>query len=412
MHCDAMIIKDAHTYCDQGFKKVDISIDGNGRISDIGPCLKGDEVFDAGGLIVLPGLHNSHMHASTSLIRGFPVNGGLDSWVSSILWEFEKDLTPGEVYSGSLYSICQMLRSGITYFEDMHFLETEVLRACENAGIKASLSEAVMDRNGWGRKKANIRTSLELAKMAKGSELVDAKLGIVSVRMCSEELIDAISQTYAEHSDIFGGFHLHMDETSQDGDFSRSEYGCPPAQFFLEKGVLGPDTTIAHCVHIDDKGMSILSKAGSRVALCPSSNIRLGSGTPPVREMMERGIRLSIGIDSPAINDGYDIFSDSRLLASISGLSSREMLGIMLDGSVVKPGMDADLVFLDRRDALPLGGLDGHICLSINSRSVVHTMVQGEFVVFDREVLTLDEASVVNDAERASASVIDRLDIL
>jgi len=406
-----MIIRNALVYYKNRLERLDISIDAEGRIAEIGQGLKGEDNFDASGHIVLPGLHNNHMHASTSLIRGVPVNGELDEWVSRTLWQFEKGLTKEEVYYGSLYSICQMLRSGITYFEDMHFLEAEVLRACEDVGIRATLSEALMDMNGWGRDFANIRTSLDLAKEAAHSGLVDVKLGIVSLRMTSEGLIDNIVGTYEDNIDLFSGFHIHMNETKADDIFSKRSYGLHPAQFFDNKGVLGSGTTIAHCVHMDRDEISLLSQRGVKVALCPASNMRLRSGVAPVKELLSSGVRVSLGLDSPAINDGFDMFADIRLLGITTGIPSRRLLPILLDGEQIVTGRDADLIFIDKRSCVPVGGLEDHLCLSMNAGSVDHAMVNGRFVVVDGKITTLDENKVFEKAEKISISARSRLDI-
>ncbi|HPR41935.1 MAG TPA: amidohydrolase family protein [Candidatus Methanofastidiosa archaeon] len=404
-----MIIRDAYVY-NNGFRRLDIEIGDDGKISRLGQDLRGGDIFDAKGLIALPGLHNNHMHASTSLMRGMPVVGGLDEWVEDSLWRFEKDMTDREAYHGSLYSICQMLRSGITYFEDMHFKELEVLRACEEAGIRASLSEALMDNNDWGGRSANIGTSLSLAKRAGTSRLVDAKLGIVSIRLASEDLVDRIAETYRDNRGLFKGYHMHMNETGMDTEYSLREYGMLPAQFFERKGVLCEDTTIAHCVHMDAGEVDILARRGVKVALCPASNLRLMSGSAPVRRMIDAGVRLSVGLDSPAINDGYDIFADTRMIGLSNNLGSDELLSTLLDGAQIAPGANADIILLDGRDAFPTANLSGHLCLSVNSRSVSHVMVDGSFVVLDGRIASVDEESVIEGAQEAYGSVRSRLE--
>jgi 5-methylthioadenosine/S-adenosylhomocysteine deaminase len=196
-----------------------------------------------------------------------------------------------------------------------------------------------------------------------------------------------------------------------DHEYSLKEYGMTPACFFDNKGVLGEGTTIAHCVHMEDSEIELLSRRRVRVALCPASNMRLRSGNAPVKRMMEKGVRLSVGLDSPAINDGYDIFADTRLLGIANGIDAKGLLPMLFDNNDIVPGADADLIFLDSKDAFPTSDLSEHICLSVNSRSVTHVMVDGKFVVLNRQMATLDEAEVIEKANDAHDSVCSRLEL-
>ncbi|MBN1785853.1 MAG: amidohydrolase family protein [Candidatus Methanofastidiosa archaeon] len=405
-----MIIKNALVRSEGKFKRQDISIDDDGRIGMVADHIGGDDSFDAAGDLVIRGIRNCHMHASTVLIRGAPTRGGLDGWVEDVLWRFEEGLTRKEVYYGSLYSACQMLKSGITYFEDMHFMESEVLRACEDSGIKASLSEALMDQNDWESSPSNIASTIELAKLARKSALVEAKMGIVSVRMASEELIDDIVRTYSDNPGLFSGYHLHMNEVRQDSSFSQRSYGMPTAHFFDSKGILGRNTTLAHCVHVSDDEIKLMAERGVCAALCPASNIRLDSGVAPLERLINGGVDISLGIDSPAINDGFDLFSDARLIGLLNGVGPERLIEVLFGKRPLSEGDDADLIFLDRRNFLSPSALSKHICFSMGPSSVRHVMVMGRFVVSDGEISSLDEEKARDKAVKMSEQAISRLE--
>jgi len=404
-----MIIGNVHLLMNGKMVKKDISI-GSGKIMDIGDNMHGDGRIDLDGLVALPGLHNNHMHASTILIRGTPTRGNLDDWVEDVLWQFEKDLNEREVYYGALYSICQMLRSGITYFEDMHFIETQVLKACEEGGIRASLSEALMDLNDWGEQKASVDSTLSLARKAKTSDLVDVKMGIVSVRLTSEDMLDEIVGAVADNPNLFKGYHIHLNEVALDQEYSIKEHGMAPTTFFDSKGLIGPQTTLAHCIHMKDEEVQLLSGRNAKVALCPASNLRLRSGVAPVGYLISKGVNLSMGLDSPAINDGFDLFSDARLLGLMNGIAPGKLLEVLFDKAQLLKGENADIIFIRKEDLFPFKFPESTLAYGVNSGIVEHVMVNGRFVVFNKELISLDEEKIRKRARDLSLKALSRFD--
>ena len=405
-----MLIENCLVYTNGTVRKDTICIDGT-KVSAIGGCPDNDdEVIDATGYLVVPGMRNLHMHASTSLLRGTTDSSDLDGWVSSTLWEFERDISPKEAFYGSLYSICEMLLCGITYFEDMHFHEQEVARACLATGIRASLSEALMDLNYWEDPIATLESSLSLAKGISDSSLLSAKLGLVSIRLTSEELIDGMVRLTSENPCLFSGFHIHNSEVIQDIKSAAQLYGMTPTELFYKKGVLGSDTTSAHCIHVSERDMCLLAETKTTVATCIASNYRLGSGLAPVGKLMACGVDVGIGIDSPAINDGFDVSSDSRMAALVNRLEPYQALRMLFGSTGVRPNMPADLVFLKSDEFFPGHDIVSTMAYTDIGRHVVHVMVDGIFVVRDREVLGVDFPRVRKRAASIAQKVLSRLD--
>ncbi|MHC1598956.1 MAG: amidohydrolase family protein [Candidatus Methanofastidiosia archaeon] len=405
-----MILKGGTVYSAGKFVCADIEIT-DGKITAIGGAIKGEGI-DMSNYVIVPGIRNTHMHASSVLIRGAPCTGDLDEWVRSLLWRFEKTLSTKEAYYGSLYSMCQMVKAGITYFEDMHFHEQEVLRACTDVGIRASLSEAIMDMQEWDIPLATVKTSIGLARSAKNFPLVSVKMGIVSIRMASPQLIDECTHAVEENPELFKGYHVHLNEVAQDKTYALQTYGKSPAAAFDDFGVIGPGTTLAHCVHVGGQELDLIAKRGAMISHCLGSNLRLRSGIAPVNEMLDRGIGVSIGIDSPAINDGFDIMSDARFVGLFHGLEPSKVASMVFGTSGLCVGDNADMVMLQKSSFFPYKGMEALLAFGCNSGAVVHVIIDGRFVVRDKKITTVNEEKIENKALSMAENVWSRLELL
>ncbi|RZN49957.1 hypothetical protein EF808_01280 [archaeon] len=404
-----MIIKGATIYHNGRFVTRDIEVAG-GCIVRIGLSIEGEDAVDASSHVLIPGVRNRHMHASSVLIRGAPSGGGLDAWVRNWLWRFEETLSRKEAYYGALYSMCQMARAGITYFEEMHFHESDVMDACCDIGLRASLSEAIMDRQEWDDPLATLDTTMALARKARSSSLVDVKMGIVSIRMTSGELIDACVGAVNDHPDLFSGYHVHLNEVSLDAKISKEEYGALPAEVFHDKGVLGSSTTLAHCVHMHPREIELLASTKSTAVACIGSNLRLHSGTPPIQAMLQADVPLGMGIDSPAINDGYDLLSDVRIIGLIYGLDPTVLIPLLCGCGGLVEGMEADLAFINKAALFPWKDIATTVSYGANTGCIDHVMVNGRFIVWNKRVTTVDEERVARKAGAVAEKVWSRLE--
>ncbi|MHC1604462.1 MAG: amidohydrolase family protein [Candidatus Methanofastidiosia archaeon] len=404
-----MIIKNGLVYTQGEFKYFDMFI-GGGKILKLSERIGGEDIFDASGFVIVPGIKNTHMHASTILVRGIPSSGDLDRWVKNYLWKFEKSISSEEAYYGSLYCICQMLKSGITFFEDMHFREIEVLKACKEAGIRAVLSEALMDKNGWENPISDIGSAIKLAKKAENEKLIGTKMGIVSIRMSSEELIDSCVKKFKEDPSLFCGFHLHLNEVSHDVVFSKKKYGMLPTEFFYKKGLIDGDTTLAHCIHMEGKEVGIIAKRKATVSHCLGSNLRLASGIAPVKQMISQGVRITMGLDSPAVNDGVDIVSDARFAGLLHRLSPDEVAKMLFGYSGFGEGDPADIVMIEKNAFFPYKNFKSILAYGLNSGNVANVIIDGKFVLKNRKIVNLNEKRIEKKALKLSDKIWSRLE--
>jgi cytosine/adenosine deaminase-related metal-dependent hydrolase len=219
--------------------------------------------------------------------------------------------------------------------------------------------------------------------------------------------------------------HTHLAENDDDVRYSLSKFGKTPAQYAEDLGWTGPDVWHAHCVKLDDDGISRFARTGTGVAHCPCSNMRLASGIAPVRRMLDRGVTVGLGVDGSASNDGAHMLGEARqamLLQRVgfgpAALSARQSLRLATRGGAavlnrkdighLTPGMVADIVGFDLRGLNHAGALhDPLAALLFAAPSIVSfNMVNGRFVVRDGELLTADVPSLVTRHNDLAATLL------
>jgi 5-methylthioadenosine/S-adenosylhomocysteine deaminase len=214
--------------------------------------------------------------------------------------------------------------------------------------------------------------------------------------------------------------HLHVAETPTEGASLLAEHGRSVPALLADHDILGGRVLAAHCVHLDDGDLELWRQHHVAVAHCPASNAKLASGIAPVRAMLDRGIRLGLGTDGPASNDGLDLFADLRLAAQLARLASRSATALTAaeafwlatgaaadaigrpDLGQVEVGRWADLVHIDTRNLVfePVGtpaDLLAHLVWSGAGRHVRDVWVGGRQVVADGASLTVDAAALRSD---------------
>jgi len=215
--------------------------------------------------------------------------------------------------------------------------------------------------------------------------------------------------------------HTHLAETVAEEDYCRELYGCTPVEYLGQLGWLDDDVWCAHCVHLSDADVTRFSETGTGVAHCPSSNLRLGAGVAPVRQLLDAGVRVGLGVDGTASNERGDLFLEVKqalLVARGRGgpeaLTAREALRLGTRGSAsvlkrddlgsLEPGKSADLAVW-RLDGLELAGADDPVAgLVFSAPHRVHRLVvAGEDVVVDGRLVRADEEEIAREHRRVAA---------
>jgi len=282
------------------------------------------EKVDLGEHALIPGLVNAHTHAAMSLMRGLADDLPLMRWLEEHIWPAEmKHVSPPFVKDGSLLACAEMLRGGITCFNDMYFFPAATLDAALEAGLRVSLGMIVFDfPSAYGSDPDDY--------LAKGLALRDQwrEHPMVSFCLAPHAPYTVSDATFRKIAKIAGEVevpvHIHLHETTDEIDRSLAEHGVRPLERLRRLGLLGPGLIAVHAVHLTDAEIALLAKHGASVAHCPSSNLKLASGFAPVARIAAAGINLSLGTDGAASNNRLDMFEEMRLAALLAKAVARD----------------------------------------------------------------------------------------
>ena len=387
-----------------------------------------DRVIDASGMVVLPGLVNTHHHLYQTLTRALPAvqDAELFDWLVT-LYPIWAELTAEAVYVSAQIGLAELMLSGCTTTSDHLYLypndvtlDAEI-RAAQELGIRFHPCRGSMSlgksRGGLPPDRV-VQTEEEI--MADCQRVVDTYHDPGPYSMCRLVIAPcspfSVTEELMRQSAIWARqrgltLHTHVAETLDEEAFCLRKVGLRPVKYMQELGWVGEDVWYAHAIHLNKEEIDLLAETGTGVAHCPTSNMRLGSGIAPIREMLDRGVKVSLAVDGSASNDSSHLLAEARMAMLLqrvqkgaNALSAQEALEIAtLGGAAVlgrndigslAPGKAADFIaiHLDRLEYAgarhdPLGALlfchPVNVDLSvINGRVVVE---KGHVVGFDLE---------------------------
>ena len=339
------------------------------------------EVIDARGQVLLPGLVNTHHHMYQSLTRAVPEaqDAELFGWLSNLYLLWSK-LTPEGVAVSTQTAMAELMLSGCTTTADHLYLYPNGAR----------LDDSIEAATQMGMRFHPSRGSMSVGRSRGGlppDELVEDESAILRD---SERLIGqyhdagryamlrmvlapcspfSVSRELMRESALLArergvSLHTHLAENDNDISYSREKFGMTPAEYAEDLGWVGPDVWHAHCVKLDDAGIRLFARTGTGIAHCPCSNMRLASGIAPIQRMREAGVKVGLGVDGSASNDGAHMLGEARqalLLQRVgygpAAMTAREALEIATLGGArvlgrddigaLAPGMAADFVTFD-----------------------------------------------------------------
>ena len=406
-----------------------------------------DDVIDASGQVVMPGLVNTHHHMYQSLTRVIPTaqNGELFNWLTN-LYPIWANLTSEMVHVSTLTAMSELMLSGCTTTSDHLYLFPngsrldDSIAAAQEMGMRFHAARGSMS---VGRSKGGLPPDVvvedEAAILRDSQRLVEqyhdsarhAMLRVVlapcSPFSVSRDLMRE-SAVMARHYGV--SLHTHLAENDNDIAYSREKFGLTPAQYAEDLGWVGHDVWHAHCVKLDDEGIALFARTGTGVAHCPCSNMRLASGIAPVRAMRDAGVPVGLGVDGSASNDGAHMLGEARqamLLQRVgygpAAMSAREALEIATLGGArvlnrddigaLAPGMSADFVAFDMSGVGFAGG--GHdpvatlvFCTPAN---VAASVINGREVVRDGVLLTADLPNVLTRHRALAHTLFERASV-
>ena len=414
---------DAGTELERGFVRIE-----EGLIAELGAGEPPGPAEDLAGALVTPGLVNSHHHLYQTLTRARAQDADLFSWLRT-LYPVWARIDEEMMYAAARTGLAELALSGCSTVFDHHYvfprgvsglIEAE-LRAASELGVRIVASRGSMDLgvSDGGLPPDNLVEQIDavLADTERLAALADGVLVQIVVAPCSPFSVSGalMEQSAALARSLGLCLHTHLAETVEEEAYCRELYGCSPVDYLERVGWLAPETWCAHCVHVSASEIGRLAAAGVGVAHCPTSNLRLGAGVAPVRELIDAGVRVGLGVDGSASNERGDLSFElkqallcARGRGGATAMSAREALRLATRGGAellrrtdigsLEPGKRADLAIW-RSDGLEFGGAADAVAELVLSgpHRVERLLVGGEEVVAEGQLVNAAQEEIARE---------------
>lgn len=421
--------------------KGDILIDGN-KIKEIGLVESdADKVIDASGKVVIPGLIQTHIHLCQSLFRGQADDLELLDWLKLKIWPLEGAHDAESNYYSAMLGCGEMFKGGTTAIIDMETVKytDEAITAIEENGMRAITGKVMMDY-GEGvpdslmeDTEQSIAESVELLEKWHNKADGRIKYGFAPrfVVSCTEKLLTEVRDLSKKYG---VKVHTHASENRGEIELVQQDRGMRNIVYLEKIGLTGPDLILAHCIWLDDQEMEILAKSQTKVAHCPSSNLKLASGIAKIPDMLEMGAHVSIGADGAPCNNNLDMFTEMRTAALIqkpilgptsmpapkvfelATLGGAKAMGLEDEIGSLEVGKKADMAILDLDNlhTYPLEGVNiySQLVYQAKDTDVKTTIVDGKIVMENRELKTIDEEDVKKNCTKSIIRIAKRAGVI
>ncbi len=387
--------------------------------------------IDCGNKVIMPGLINAHTHVPMTLLRGLADDLRLDVWLLGYMMPVEREfVSPDFVTLGTKLALAEMIRCGVTCFADMYYFEEHIAKTTAEVGMRAVCSQTVLKFPAPDAPyyEESLAIARDYISHWVGHPLIVPSVAPHAPYTCTAEILRA-SAALAQEFDV--PLHIHLAETANEVEESRAAHGMPVIPYVKKQNLFEAKVLAAHCVHVDDGEIHTLRHHNAGVAHNPSSNLKLASGFAPVRRMLEVGLNVGIGTDGPASNNDLDMFEEMRLAALLAkgvsndptalpahqAVSMATHLGAKalhiahLTGSL-EVGKRADLILVDinslhnvphfRRDD---HGIYAQLVYAANKNDVTDVMVNGKWLMRNRQLIGLDEDELRSQAQEVARKV-------
>jgi 5-methylthioadenosine/S-adenosylhomocysteine deaminase len=378
---------------------------------------------DVGGNLVMPGLINCHCHAAMSLFRGLADDLPLEQWLFQHIFPAEARWVDFDfVYTGARLAAAELIRGGVTTVSDAYFWETGARQAFAEAGVRAVVAQGVIDFPAPGVPEAtdNLRVAQEFMDSAEttwGSRLISTLFCHSPYTCGAATLQGAKALTRGRHLPFF----IHLAETRQEVEETRQRTGLSPVAYLDSLGVLDEKTVAVHAVWVDEADRQVLVDQAVKVCHCPESNLKLAAGIAPVVDLLKKGLSMGLGTDGAASNNNLSLLGEMSLAARLHKVTSLDptvlparevvematlggarVLGLEEVTGSLAPGKEADLIIVELQQPhlTPLYDPYSHLVYAAAPGDVQQVMVQGQWLLQDRQFLTLDWEEIMEQAKR------------
>jgi 5-methylthioadenosine/S-adenosylhomocysteine deaminase len=383
-------------------------------------------VIDAEDCAVIPGFVQTHIHLCQTLFRGAADDLALIDWLKQRVWPMEAAHTPASITASARLGIAELIKGGTTCALTMETVNhtREVFKVVEETGFRATVGKCMMDKGAEVPRALQEPTANSIEESL---ALLDEWHGKAGGRIrycfaprfaisCTRELLEKVGQ----HARARGVMvHTHASENRTECELVQQETGLRNIAYLDSVGLTGRHVALAHCVHLSNDEIKTLKTTGTNVVHCPSSNLKLGSGIAPIAKLLDEGISVSLGADGAACNNRLDMFTEMRTAALLQKAlhgpevlpASRALRMATMDGARAM-GLDSEIgslevgkradvaiVRLDRLHVTPVTDVISALVYSAQPDDVDTVVIDGELVLRERRLLTINESETIQDAQ-------------
>jgi 5-methylthioadenosine/S-adenosylhomocysteine deaminase len=413
----------------------DLLINGN-RITTIGQTGQvADVMVDATDCVVLPGFIQTHIHLCQTLFRGSADDLSLIDWLKMRVWPMEAAHNAKSIAVSARLGIAELIKGGTTNILSMETVNhtAEVFKVVEETGFRATVGKCMMDKGDevpealHEETKSSIKESLALLETWNGKangriRYCFAPRFAVS---CTRDLLETVGRLARERGVMI---HTHASENRSECEIVERETGLRNIAYLDQVGITGSHVALAHCVHLDETEVGILQSTKTNVVHCPSSNSKLGSGIAPIKDLIGRGVSVSLGADGAACNNRLDMFSEMRLAALLQKtlhgpdtLNAETVLRLATVGGANALGLgnelgslevgklaDVSVVRMDRPHLTPRADLISTLVYATQTTDVDTVIIDGQIVMLERELRTINETQTIEEANVERETLLKR----
>jgi 5-methylthioadenosine/S-adenosylhomocysteine deaminase len=384
------------------------------------------QTLDASGMIVMPGLINTHTHSPMTLLRGLGGDTNLMEWLQKYIFPAEaKNVDPDMVYWGAQLACYEMIQSGTTTFVDMYYFEDRIADAVKAAGMRAILGETIIDMPVPDNKSAGaaLAYTRRFIERWRRDPLVTPAVAPHAPYTCSSKTLQD-SQKLA--NDFAAPLIIHLSETEAEVKTIHEKYGRTPAAYLESLGFLQDSLIAAHCVWITEDEIPLLKRRGVGVSHNPESNMKLASGIAPLRGFLQAGLDVGLGTDGAASNNNLDMFEEMDTVAKLhkvflkdpAFLNARATLQLATSGGArvinrsgelgtLEAGKLADIILVrtNGASAIPMYDVYAQLVYSLKGSAVDASIIHGRVVMQNRVVRTIPYDVLLKNVRRLQAKI-------
>ena len=366
--------------------------------------------------VLIPGLINLHTHAAMSLMRGLADDLPLMTWLKEHIWPAEGRVMSAQfVQDGTLLACAEMLRGGVTCFNDMYFFPEAAAQAALQSRMRAALGMIAVEFPSAYAAGAEeyLAKGMALRDTMRDEPLLSFCLAPHAPYSVSDATFERIA-TYANELDV--PVHTHVHETADEVDSSLKEHGMRPLARLRTLGLLSPGFIAVHGIHLTQDEIALLALHGCHVAHCPTSNLKLASGLAPIDALTQSQVNIGLGTDSASSNNRLDVLAEMRIAAllgkhgaadaaaftahhvlAMATLHAARALGLDKAIGSLEKGKRADItaIRLDALELSPCYDPASHIAYAVGREHVSHVWVDGELRVDGGMIVDIDTAELI-----------------